>query len=112
MQVENLDCPNGNQDMHNSNPKLLLTPSLIHSVLQTKNVGYFDDEIEAAQAYDQAVLRMRGLGADLNFPEHVEIQHAVKHSDTEPEEFPVGESAIVECAVKSILQAWNSGMCL
>ena len=32
------------------------------------NVGYFDDEVEAASAYDEAVKRLRGEFAVLNFP--------------------------------------------
>lgn len=36
---------------------------------QTKTIGYFDDEIEAAKAYDREALRRFGPFAWLNFPE-------------------------------------------
>ena len=32
------------------------------------SVGYFENEIEAAKAYDKRVLKIRGKDAKLNFP--------------------------------------------
>jgi len=37
-----------------------------------KFVGYFDDQIEAARAYDEAAKREHGIFARMNFPEHCE----------------------------------------
>jgi hypothetical protein len=36
---------------------------------KSKNIGYFNDEIEAAKAYDEAVKKYHGDFAVLNFPE-------------------------------------------
>jgi len=32
-------------------------------------IGYYDDEAEAAKAYDRAILKFRGPGHQVNFPE-------------------------------------------
>lgn len=32
-------------------------------------IGYYDDEAEAARAYDRAILNFRGPGHRINFPE-------------------------------------------
>ena len=37
--------------------------------LQVQYIGYYDDELEAAKAYDRAILKFRGPGHQVNFPE-------------------------------------------
>ena len=32
-------------------------------------IGYYDEEVEAAKAYDRAILKFRGPGHHINFPE-------------------------------------------
>ncbi|MCP4590703.1 MAG: hypothetical protein GY842_08160 [bacterium] len=39
---------------------------------QRRQLGFFDDEIEAAKAYDQAARQHFGQYAYLNFPEQTE----------------------------------------
>jgi hypothetical protein len=36
---------------------------------KSKFIGYFDNEIDAAKAYDQAAIKYHGEFASLNFPD-------------------------------------------
>lgn len=75
-------------------------------------MGYFNEEEEGARAYDQAILKMRGVEAELNFPDEVEIPkvaQAFENSNQSPVPFPSNDEECVKEAVKSILRAWKAG---
>jgi hypothetical protein len=81
-----------------------------------KNLGYFEDEKDAAMAYDKALLEAKGLElakqAGLNFPEeHTDTPGEHGHAMKLPrsQRLPITTQDAVDMAVKSIVAAYQAG---
>jgi len=88
---------------------------------QVIHLGYFQDEKEAAMAYDRALLEVRGpeyaARVGLNFPEgHTDTpgEHAEKLPGSQvvrqaTQRLPITTQDAVDMAVKSIMTAYQAG---
>ena len=79
-------------------------------MIQVKNLGYFEDEEEAAKAYDTAARDIRGPEAELNFPPELlpgESRPSRAALGTRKFDLPMSSQAAVDQAVDCIRNAWQ-----
>ena len=61
---------------------------------QVQYIGYYDEELEAAKAYDRAILKFRGPGHHINFPEG---QYTAEEIASAPKVEPVVSQHLPHC---------------
>lgn len=76
---------------------------------QVKNVGYYDSEVEGAQAYDQATVALRGPGTEINFPSPSQRILGRNAALLDAVPLPASDNDAVVLAVQSITNAWKAG---